>query len=77
MSWCVREYCEIYRDKKYCMARQKKIIGGMCRCRHAKRRCQVGEFCSMDCGGPEVLDKMEVALVDLRDAVFGKPKEEE
>lgn len=77
MSWCVREYCEIYRDKKYCTARQKKVIGGMCRCRHAKRRCQVGAFCSLDCGGAEALDKMDDALVELRDAVFGKTKEEE
>ena len=74
MSWCARKYCEIYRDKKYCTAGQKKVIGGMCRCRHAKRRCQVGETCTMDCGGAEALDKMEDALVDLRDAVFGKTK---
>lgn len=70
MSWCAREYCEIYRDKKYCAAGQKKVIGGMCSCRHAKRRCQVGETCTMDCVGAETLDKLEDALVDLRDAAF-------
>lgn len=76
MSFCGKVYCEIYRDKKYCTAGQKKAVEGTCKCRHAKRRCQVGEKCTfrMDCGGAEELDKLEDTLDDLREAVFGKTK---
>ena len=71
MSFCEKSYCEIYRDKKYCTAEQKKVVEGRCKCRHAKRRCQVSILCTMSCEGAEELDKLEDTLNDLRDAIFG------
>lgn len=51
MSACTGEdRCEIYRDKKYCKAQDKKNEQGHCNCRHARylcevERCPFREFC--------------------------------
>lgn len=53
MSWCAKEYCEIYRNKKYCSRRnEKQEHAGVCKCQHAKRACQVNVSCSFEdrCG---------------------------
>ena len=75
MSMCAGEiYCEIYRDKKYCRAQDKKKDRERCECRHARflcevERCAFGEFCG-DKGREEVR-----AIRKLRDAMLQTRKE--
>lgn len=54
MSCCSgKTECEIYRDKKYCRKLDEKNgLNNVCNCRHAVRRCKVGncifdEFCKV------------------------------
>jgi len=70
MSMCAGEiYCEIYRDKKYCRAKDKKKDRERCECRYARFRCEVEtcafrEFCG-DKGRQEVK-----AIRALRDVML-------
>lgn len=43
--FCAKTECEIYRNKRYCKTAAEKQNNGVCKCRHAKYRCEVGELC--------------------------------
>lgn len=55
--FCVKDFCEIYRDKKYCSRASKREV---CDCRHAVYACQTGLKCGLKdvykCKGPLMIE---------------------
>lgn len=54
---CAKDLCRIYRDKKYCSRAERR--DGMCKCRHAVNRCDVGVACGFADRCPIVTAKLD------------------
>ena len=63
--------CDIYRNKKYCRAAEKKNENGTCDCNHARLLCEVQSCPMRDFCGDEERDKM-IAFREMLAAVRGK-----